>query len=373
MDPYALPPGHTGAAQDHPSPTKRRRVAPPPPSSSSSVDPLAGPVTTLPAPPGSLQPAQTAVHIQPPPLATLPAPLALLSLAVSLRASAHALLPSLAKRPSASSNSSQARYAHAWADYSRLQHALVAVLRAAVTLTATASEYAGGRLELRACAMLAQQLVDMYDGSGHEKIVAPEADRALARAVRSLHSLLSVPLSARELTRLPCSRGWVPTGRSPSRRARVPALLRLCAPRLPATDPPRSPHPHSTPRSRPTAPPSPSCTSASPSSPPSPSSTSAPPCAASSRRSPRPPPLPPPPPPQQQQRPTRPTRSPPPSPARPSPNASPRGTASSRSRSSTAAAPRAPTRRSSAWRSSPLRGSRSRPRTTRAVRRCSTR
>ncbi|TNY20145.1 hypothetical protein DMC30DRAFT_270149 [Rhodotorula diobovata] len=183
MDPYALPPGHTGAAQDHPSPTKRRRVAPPPPSSSSSVDPLAGPVTTLPAPPGSLQPAQTAVHIQPPPLATLPAPLALLSLAVSLRASAHALLPSLAKRPSASSNSSQARYAHAWADYSRLQHALVAVLRAAVTLTATASEYAGGRLELRACAMLAQQLVDMYEGSGHEKIVAPEADRALARAI----------------------------------------------------------------------------------------------------------------------------------------------------------------------------------------------
>lgn len=236
MDPYALPPGHTGAAQDHPSPTKRRRVAPPPPSSSSSVDPLVGPVTILPAPPGSLQPAQTAVHIQPPPLATLPAPLALLSLAVSLRASAHALLPSLAKRPSASSNSSQARYAHAWADYSRLQHALVAVLRAAVTLTATASEYAGGRLELRACAMLAQQLVDMYDGSGHEKIVAPEADRALARAVRSLHSLLSVSLPARELTRPPCFRG-LPTHRSPSHRARVPVLLRLCPPRLRALTP----------------------------------------------------------------------------------------------------------------------------------------
>ncbi|GAA6055986.1 hypothetical protein JCM3770_000765 [Rhodotorula araucariae] len=161
---------------DQPSPTKRRRLAPAfssadAPSSASSARqlPLRGP--------------QSSHADFESPLAPLPAPVALLATAVSLRAAAQALLPSLAKRPSSSSSSSQTRYAQAWAEYVRAATAAIVVLRAAVHLTAAASEWSGGRIELRANAMLAETLVDLYDGSGNEKAVAPEADKAVARAL----------------------------------------------------------------------------------------------------------------------------------------------------------------------------------------------
>ncbi|GAA5834788.1 hypothetical protein JCM9279_007106 [Rhodotorula babjevae] len=178
MDPFRLPSAPTratGTAPDHPSPTKRRKVAPPPPTpldatlSTSSLLAFALPPTSHPE--------------QQPPLAQVPAPLALLALAVSLRTSAQALLPALAKRPSSTSTTNQQRYAQAWAEYHRSATAAILALRAAVHLTASASDYAGGRLELRACAMLAEALVDLYDGSGSEHVVAPEADRVLSRAI----------------------------------------------------------------------------------------------------------------------------------------------------------------------------------------------
>ncbi|BGP38300.1 hypothetical protein JCM10450v2_002246 [Rhodotorula kratochvilovae] len=179
MDAFALPSSPASlprAAEDHPSPSKRRRVAP----QLSSVDASLSDSSALPfALPGvgtSQAPFQS-------PLARLPAPVGLLATAVSLRATAQSLLPSLAKRPTSSSTSSQTRYAQAWAEYTRASTAAVVVIRAAVHLTAGASEWSGGRVELRANAMLAETLVDMYEGSGNEKAVASEAEKALARAL----------------------------------------------------------------------------------------------------------------------------------------------------------------------------------------------
>lgn len=219
MDPFSLPPAPTratGTTHDQPSPTKRRKVAPAP-TSSSSLDATLSTSSLL----AFALPPSSAPALQPR-LARVPPPVPLLALAVSLRTSAQALLPALAKRPSSTSTSNQHRYALAWADYHRTHTAAIVTLRAAVHLTASASDYAGGRLELRASAMLAEALVDLYDGSGSEHIVAPEAERALSRAVRP------PPPSPLDLLfpshRLATSSS---PNRSPSRRACVLLLVSL--------------------------------------------------------------------------------------------------------------------------------------------------
>lgn len=108
------------------------------------------------------------------------------AIASSLRSSTrNHLLPLLAKRPSSTSPSSQRRYSHLWASYLHQTAAEIAALRAAVRVTATTSETKGTRTELRAQAMLAEALVEIYDGTGDEDKIAGEADGAITRAVRS--------------------------------------------------------------------------------------------------------------------------------------------------------------------------------------------
>ncbi|GJN87103.1 hypothetical protein Rhopal_000048-T1 [Rhodotorula paludigena] len=175
----AAPYTAVGEGRDAPSPTKRRKVEPAPSSLPPCLD--AGSASS---PAGAAVGQASGEHI---PLQTrVPAPVTLLALAVSLRATAQSLLPSLAKRPSSASASSQARYAQSYAEYVRAAMGAVAVLRAAVQLTAGASEFSGGRVELRANAMLGETLVDLYEGSGNEKVVAPEAEKAVSRAHPSL-------------------------------------------------------------------------------------------------------------------------------------------------------------------------------------------
>ncbi|GAA5957054.1 hypothetical protein JCM3765_005391 [Sporobolomyces pararoseus] len=114
-----------------------------------------------------------------PPLKSLPAPIALLTVAQSLRSSALALLPSLSKPPQ--SQNSHLRYAKAWSDYYRLTTASIVVLRSAINCAST-GEFRGGRIELRANAMLAEQLADVYEGTEHAETVVEEAEAALTRA-----------------------------------------------------------------------------------------------------------------------------------------------------------------------------------------------
>ncbi|BGP06355.1 hypothetical protein JCM10049v2_002176 [Rhodotorula toruloides] len=155
---------------DHPSPTKKRKLD----SHSASLDIDAAAHSAFSAP----ATAQRSVQ-----LSNLPAPVALFALATSLRASAASLLPHLSKRPYSSSASSQARYTATWSAYVHYTTSAIVLLRAAVKLTAGASEWSGGRVELRANAMLAETLVDTYEGSGNEKQVAPEAEKAITRAL----------------------------------------------------------------------------------------------------------------------------------------------------------------------------------------------
>ncbi|GAA5893249.1 hypothetical protein JCM5296_001648 [Sporobolomyces johnsonii] len=152
--PRALP---TSNDSHQPSPSKRPRVE----------TPLAPAPAPAPPPPPS------------PPLRPLPAPVALLAVAHSLRSSAHSLLPALAKPPH--SVNSHARYARAWNDYYRLSTAAIVLLRAAVKATA-AGEWSGARLEIRANAELAEALADLYEGSPQVQSVMGEAERAVARA-----------------------------------------------------------------------------------------------------------------------------------------------------------------------------------------------
>ncbi|GAA5859409.1 hypothetical protein JCM8547_002021 [Rhodosporidiobolus lusitaniae] len=161
---------------DHPSPFKKRRVSPPAafPSSSSSQQ-----LFSLPA-----LPVQTYAQSAAPPLSPLPAPLALLALASSLRSHALSLLPSLAKRPSSASHSSNLRYATTWAAYVQALTACVTALRAAGEVCRGSGEWRGGRVELRANAMRAEVLVEMYEKD--EKAigkVAGEVEEALAIAL----------------------------------------------------------------------------------------------------------------------------------------------------------------------------------------------
>ncbi|GAA5933289.1 hypothetical protein JCM1841_006580 [Sporobolomyces salmonicolor] len=176
MQPDALP---TSNDSHQPSPSKRLRVETPLPpsalaSSASTIlsgNPVQPVFRSLPAP--APEPP-CSPHLRP-----LPAPVALLAVAHSLRSSAHSLLPSLAKPPR--SVNSHARYARAWNDYYRLSTAAIVILRAAVNATA-AGEWTGGRLEIRANAELAEALADLYGGSEQVKSVIPEAERAVARA-----------------------------------------------------------------------------------------------------------------------------------------------------------------------------------------------
>ncbi|BGO98015.1 Cohesin loading factor [Rhodotorula toruloides] len=155
---------------DHPSPTKKRKLD----SHSASLDIDATAHSAFSGPASAPAPVQ---------LSNLPAPVALFALATSLRASAAALLPHLSKRPSSSSASSQARYTATWSAYVHYTTSAIVLLRAAVRLTAGASEWSGGRVELRANALLAETLVDTYEGTGNEKQVAPEAEKAITRAL----------------------------------------------------------------------------------------------------------------------------------------------------------------------------------------------
>ncbi|GAA5932353.1 uncharacterized protein JCM15063_001198 [Sporobolomyces koalae] len=143
-------------AQD--SPLKRRRV------DSSDLPPI----------PPAAPPAQHAIPLRP-----LPAPLALLAVAHSLRTSALSLLPSLAKPPR--SHNSHVRYSQAWSDYYRMTTASLVVLRSARD-AASVGEYRGGRIELRANAMLAEQLADVYEGNEHVEQAVAEGEVALTRA-----------------------------------------------------------------------------------------------------------------------------------------------------------------------------------------------
>ncbi|BGP14233.1 hypothetical protein JCM10213_005876 [Rhodosporidiobolus nylandii] len=167
--------------QDHPSPTKKRRVDPQVASSSSHPPPQAPQqLFTLPGLAvngGSYQQAPTT-----PPLRPLPPLVSLLALASSLRQTALSLLPSLAKRPSTSGQSSQARYAYAFNAYAQAKAGEVAALRAACSLAAASGEYRGGRMELRARAMVAEVLVEQIEeGQGTQG--EGEAEEMLSKAL----------------------------------------------------------------------------------------------------------------------------------------------------------------------------------------------
>lgn len=130
----------------------------------------------------------------------MPVHVTLWAIASSLRSSTRQhLLPLLAKRPSSTSPSSQLRYSHLWASYLHQTAAEVTALRAAVRVTATTSETKGTRTELRAQAMLAEALIEVYQGTGDEDKIAQEADGAITRAVRRI--VLSLPGRTRRLLR----------------------------------------------------------------------------------------------------------------------------------------------------------------------------
>ncbi|GAA5913598.1 hypothetical protein JCM6882_001697 [Rhodosporidiobolus microsporus] len=173
-------------AQDHPSPTKKRRTSPT--DASTAALPFSLPGLAQPPQPAYQPQTGYAAPSQPSAYNPVPAPVALLALAVSLRSAAHSLLPQLSKRPASSSPSSNARYAYAWQSYTQSLVACVAALRAAAEVCRSSGEWRGMRLELRVNAMLAEQLVEMYeeDEEGMRK-VAGEAEEALAKAHPSLH------------------------------------------------------------------------------------------------------------------------------------------------------------------------------------------
>ncbi|GAA6058769.1 hypothetical protein JCM10212_001885 [Sporobolomyces blumeae] len=168
--------------------SKRRRVDPPRPTPTSLS--LPDHSATPPLAPLQPHPATLSNHATVPPtssttttnvpLKPLPAPLALLTVASSLRTAALALLPLLSKPPQ--SKNSNARYAKNWSDYYRLATSSIVVLRAAVSAAAQ-GDFNGGRIELRACAMLAEQLADVYEGTTSVAVAVDEADRVLTRAL----------------------------------------------------------------------------------------------------------------------------------------------------------------------------------------------
>ncbi|BGP23104.1 hypothetical protein JCM10295v2_001997 [Rhodotorula toruloides] len=215
---------------DHPSPTKKRKLDSHPPSLDG--DPAAYGASSAP------MTAQETVQ-----LSNVPAPVALFALATSLRASAASLLPHLSKRPSSSSTSSQARYTATWSAYVHYATSAIVLLRAAARLTAGASEWTGGRVELRANAMLAETLVDTYEGSGNENGVALEAEKAITRALAISESHPSLKRFTLPLTLLHLRLALL-TGK-PSRyiRTNIRRLLSTVTPLSPtAPDPTAAAH-----------------------------------------------------------------------------------------------------------------------------------
>lgn len=163
-----------------PSPTKRRKLDPLPLDATRSASHDDQQLFTLPTATGE---APSASQVQPPRPA-VPTHVALWAVAASLRQSARQLLPLLAKRPSSTSQKSQDRYSRTWASYVQQTAAAIAALRAAVLWTSRTSETQGTRTELRAQAMLAEALIETYEGTGEERKIQGEADSALTRAVR---------------------------------------------------------------------------------------------------------------------------------------------------------------------------------------------
>ncbi|GAA5966980.1 hypothetical protein JCM8115_003778 [Rhodotorula mucilaginosa] len=172
MDPNRSDAPPAGSASSEGSPTKRRRLDPQPWS------------------PSALNAQQHGQKAR----SDVPVHITLWAIASSLRSSTrNHLLPLLAKRPSSTSPSSQRRYSHLWASYLHQTAAEIAALRAAVRVTSETSETKGTRTELRAQAMLAEALVEIYDGTGDEDKIAGEADGAITRAlaIASSHPSLS--------------------------------------------------------------------------------------------------------------------------------------------------------------------------------------
>ncbi|GAA6013034.1 hypothetical protein JCM11491_000946 [Sporobolomyces phaffii] len=158
----------------------------------------------------------------PTPLRPLPTPLALLAVAQSLKSSSLLLLPSLSKPPH--SQGSHARYAKAWSDYYRLTTASIVVLRAAVD-AASVGEFRGGRIELRANAMLAQQLADVYEGTDHVETSVVEGETALTRAQAIAQSHPSLTAFVPSLTLLQVRLALLSTKRTKYARTLLRKLL----------------------------------------------------------------------------------------------------------------------------------------------------
>lgn len=141
-------------------------------------------------------------------LKDLPLPLLLLTLAQACHSSALSLHPVLSRRPStAAGSNAQQRYAQAWLSYTRLIAAAIALLKKVVELAqggAGGEGAAGGRMELRARAMLAEMLAlcDSSARAEREKMisrgVSPLSPKRSRRAVRAeLTSLFCYISSAR--------------------------------------------------------------------------------------------------------------------------------------------------------------------------------
>lgn len=125
------------------------------------------------------------VELELPPLRPLPQPLALLTIATSLRQSTQKLLPLLSKPPS--SQNSHLRYHKNWSDYYRLSTSSIVCLRTAVEVCQRSStEWKGTRIELRLNASLAEQLADLYEGTENVQDAVNEAEKYIVRAVRVL-------------------------------------------------------------------------------------------------------------------------------------------------------------------------------------------
>ncbi|GAA5912461.1 uncharacterized protein JCM6883_005906 [Sporobolomyces salmoneus] len=136
--------------------------------------------------PSSSSPSLSVPFPSPDPLLkSLPTTIALLTVAQSLRSAALSILPSLSKPPQ--SLNSQVRCAKTWSDYYRLTTTSIIVLRSAVT-SASSGESRGGRIELRANAMLAQHLADLYEGTADAEAVVGEGEAALTKARSNLYS-----------------------------------------------------------------------------------------------------------------------------------------------------------------------------------------
>ncbi|GAA5976787.1 hypothetical protein JCM10908_005631 [Rhodotorula pacifica] len=195
MDPtqvFSLPSSQPDEFEEG-SPTKKRRIDP---------HHSAGAQPGHYASQGSSDGAQASYSTET--LRSTPTHITLWAIATSLRSSAQQLLPLLAKRPSSTSPSSQQRYSQLWASYVQQTTAAITALRAAARIMANESETKGTRSELRAQAMLAEGLIEVYEGTGEEGKIAGEADGAITRAlaIAGSHPSLSAYITPLTLLQL---------------------------------------------------------------------------------------------------------------------------------------------------------------------------